>query len=137
MATAKIYYQHSLKTKATHLNSGEVITTDAPKDNNGDGAYFSPTDLAATSLVSCMLTVMGIYANQNKWELGSISCEMTKVMASNPRRIAEIKIDADWKTDLDEASINKLKEIGLNCPVAKSLHPDIKQTINFDISTLS
>ena len=137
MATAKIYYQHSLKTKATHLNSGEVITTDAPKDNNGDGAYFSPTDLAATSLVSCMLTVMGIYANQNKLELGSISCEMTKIMASNPRRIAEIKIDADWKTDLDEESINKLKEIGLNCPVAKSLHPDIKQTINFDISTLS
>ncbi|GAB3342760.1 OsmC family protein [Marivirga atlantica] len=137
MATAKIYYQHSLKTKATHLNSGEVITTDAPKDNNGDGAYFSPTDLAATSLVSCMLTVMGIYANQNKLELGSISCEMTKIMASNPRRIAEIKIDADWKTDLNEASINKLKEIGLNCPVAKSLHPDIKQTINFDISTLS
>jgi uncharacterized OsmC-like protein len=137
MATAKIYYQHSLKTKATHLNSGEVITTDAPKDNNGDGAYFSPTDLAATSLVSCMLTVMGIYANQNKLELGSISCEMTKIMASNPRRIAEIKIDADWKTDLDEVSINKLKEIGLNCPVAKSLHPDIKQTINFDISTLS
>jgi putative redox protein len=137
MATAKIYYQHSLKTNATHLNSGEVITTDAPKDNNGDGAYFSPTDLAATSLVSCMLTVMGIYANQNKLELGSISCEMTKIMASNPRRIAEIKIDADWKTDLNEASINKLKEIGLNCPVAKSLHPDIKQTINFDISTLS
>jgi len=137
MATAKIYYQHSLKTKATHLNSGEELTTDAPKDNNGDGAYFSPTDLAATSLVSCMLTVMGIYANQNKLELGSISCEMTKIMASNPRRISEINIAVDWHTDLDEASIDKLKKVGLNCPVARSLHPDINQNVNFNIQKLS
>ncbi len=137
MATATIKYQHSLKTNATHLNSGESLTTDAPKDNNGTGAFFSPTDLAATSLASCMLTVMGIYANQHQLELGEISCELTKKMSASPRRISEIIIDADWKTDLDESTISKLKKVAFTCPVANSLHPDIKQTINFTIIKLS
>lgn len=131
MATAKISYIQGLRTEATHLNSNATLTTSAPKDNNGDGSLFSPTDLAATSLASCMLTVMGIYANNNNLEIGEINCEMTKVMAADPRRISKIKIDLNWKTTLDEKQISILKKIGLNCPVAKSLHPDIHQEVNF------
>jgi putative redox protein len=131
MATSSIKYIHPLKTNATHNRSGNSILTDAPVDNNGDGAYFSPTDLAATSLASCMMTVMGIYADQNNLDLGELYCDLQKEMATNPRRIKAITIDIDWKTSLPEKEIEKLKKIALNCPVAKSLHPEIQQNINF------
>jgi uncharacterized OsmC-like protein len=133
MTTSTIKYIHPLKTKATHNRSGNSLLTDAPIDNNGEGAYFSPTDLAATSLASCMLTVMGIYADQNNLELGELNCDLQKVMAANPRRIKAIKIDIDWKTDLSKPQIEKLMKIGLNCPVAKSLHPEIEQNIKFNL----
>ncbi len=107
--------------------------TDAPLDNNGDGAYFSPTDLAATSLASCMFTVMGIYADQNNLELGEINCDLQKEMAANPRRIKSITVDINWKTNLPEKEIQKLKNIALNCPVSKSLHPEIEQKLNFNL----
>ncbi|WMN12558.1 OsmC family protein [Marivirga salinae] len=133
MATSSIKYVHLLKTKATHNGSGNSLITDAPVDNNGEGAYFSPTDLAATSLASCMFTVMGIYADQNKLELGEINCDLQKEMAANPRRIKAITIDINWKTNLSEDEIQKLKKIALNCPVAKSLHPDIEQNVTFNL----
>ncbi|HET8858559.1 OsmC family protein [Marivirga sp.] len=133
MATSSIKYIHPLRTNATHNRSGNSLITDAPVDNNGQGAYFSPTDLAATSLASCMLTVMGIYADQNKLDLGEISCDLEKMMESNPRRISKITIDVKWKNDLSNVDIQKLKNIALNCPVAKSLHPDIEQVINFNL----
>ena len=133
MATAKISYVQNLRTEATHLDSKSSILTAAPKDNNGDGSLFSPTDLAATSLASCMLTVMGIYANNNQLEIGDISCEMTKIMTDSPRRISKIALDFQWKTSLNEKQINILKNIGLNCPVAKSLHPDIIQEVHFEM----
>jgi uncharacterized OsmC-like protein len=131
MTTSSIKYLHPLKTKATHNRSGNSLITDAPIDNNGDGAYFSPTDLAATSLASCMLTVMGIYADQNDLELGEINCDLQKEMAANPRRINAITIDFKWETNLPENEIQKLKNIALNCPVAKSLHPEIEQNVTF------
>ncbi|WKV13656.1 OsmC family protein [Marivirga harenae] len=133
MATSSIKYIHPLKTNATHNRSGNSILTDAPVDNNGEGAYFSPTDLAATSLASCMMTVMGIYADQNDLDLGDISCDLQKEMASNPRRIKAITVNIDWKTNLSNKEIERLKRIALNCPVAKSLHPDIEQNINFTL----
>lgn len=133
MTTSSINYVHPLKTKATHNRSGNSLITDAPIDNNGDGAYFSPTDLAATSLASCLLTVMGIYADQNNLELGEIKCDLQKEMASNPRRIKAISIDINWKTNLPENEIQKLKNIALNCPVAKSLHPEIEQNLTFNM----
>lgn len=133
MTTSSIKYVHSLKTKATHNGSGNSLITDAPVDNNGEGAYFSPTDLAATSLASCMLTVMGIYADQNKLELGEINCDLQKEMAANPRRIKAIAININWKTNLPEKDIQKLKNIALNCPVAKSLHPEIEQIVTFHL----
>jgi uncharacterized OsmC-like protein len=131
MTTSSIKYLHPLKTKATHNRSGNSLITDAPIDNNGDGAYFSPTDLAATSLASCMLTVMGIYADQNDLELGEINCDLQKEMAANPRRINAITIDFKWETNLPENEIQKLQKIALNCPVAKSLHPEIEQNVTF------
>lgn len=133
MITSSIKYIHPLKTKAIHNRSGNSLITDAPVDNNGEGAYFSPTDLAATSLASCMLTMMGIYADQNNLALGEIKCDLQKEMAANPRRINAIIINIDWKTDLAEHEIQKLKNIALNCPVAKSLHPDIKQNVTFNM----
>jgi uncharacterized OsmC-like protein len=133
MATSTVKYIHPLRTNATHNRSGNSLITDAPIDNNGKGECFSPTDLAATSLASCMFTMMGIYANHNNLELGDINCELTKEMAANPRRIKAIKVDVNWKTDLSVKDIEKLKEIALNCPVAKSLHPEIDQIINFHL----
>lgn len=133
MATSSINYVHPLKTKATHNRSGNSLNTDAPVDNNGEGAFFSPTDLAATSLASCMFTIMGIYADQNNLELGEIDCELTKEMAANPRRISKISININWKTKLQKQDIEKLKNVALNCPVANSLHPNIEQDINFNL----
>ncbi len=136
MSTSKIEYRHALQTDAIHIRSGASIQTDAPVDNNGKGSCFSPTDLAATSLASCMLTVMGIYADQNNLKLGEIQCNLTKIMAANPRRITEILIEVFWKTDLQEREIEKLKKVGINCPVANSLHPDIHQNIKFNVTPL-
>jgi uncharacterized OsmC-like protein len=131
MITSAIKYIHPLRTKAVHNRSGNSLITDAPVDNNGEGAYFSPTDLAATSLASCMFTMMGIYADQNSLELGEISCDLQKEMAPNPRRIKAINVDISWKTSLTEKEVQKLKSIALNCPVAKSLHPEIQQNVTF------
>ncbi len=133
MTTSSIKYVHPLKTKATHNRSGNSLITDAPADNNGEGAYFSPTDLAATSLASCMFTMMGIYADQNNLELGEINCDLQKEMAANPRRIKSITVEINWETDLPENEIQNLKKIALNCPVAKSLHPEIEQNVTFNL----
>ncbi len=92
MATSKIIYTGELHTEATHLASGNKITTDAPLDNHGKGQAFSPTDLMATSLATCMLTTMGIAANTHHINMDGASAEVTKVMAANPRRVSEVHI---------------------------------------------
>src|ERR1700739_3973481 len=132
MATSKIVYTGELRTEATHLASGTKIITDAPIDNHGKGQAFSPTDLLATSLANCMLTVMGIAANTHNINMDGASAEVTKVMASNPRRVSEVhvKITMPAKNYTDkEKSI--LEHAGRTCPVAQSLHPDILQDITF------
>lgn len=131
MVTSSIKYIHPLRTNATHNRSGNSLITDAPIDNNGKGEYFSPTDLAATSLASCMMTIMGIYADKNSIDLGEMNCEVQKEMVANPRRIKAITVDIRWKTNLPANELKKLKEVALNCPVAKSLHPEIEQIVNF------
>jgi uncharacterized OsmC-like protein len=131
MTTSTVVYLGNLRTKLTHSKSKEIITTDAPPDNNGKGEFFSPTDLCATSLASCMITIMGIKANNMGINLGEINADVYKTMASNPRRISAIKIElhiAGKYTIEDKIS---LEVAGLNCPVAKSLHPDIEQDIHF------
>ncbi len=132
MATSKVIYKGNLRTEATHLESGTVIITDAPKDNQGNGESFSPTDLTATSLSSCMLSIMGIVAKRDNIDRVGIETEVTKIMYAEPRRIGEIHVKLTMpKKNYDEKQRKLLEHAAYTCPVAKSLHPDIKQVIEF------
>lgn len=132
MPTSKVKYLGNLRTEATHLKSGQQFVTDAPTDNNGKGEAFSPTDLMSTSLANCMITIMGIAARARNTDIDGMHAEVTKVMATDPRRVSEIIIELYWDNAPDDQQLIKvLKEAGLKCPVSFSLHPDLKQTINF------
>lgn len=133
MATATINYIGGLRSNCTHLQSGSTIVTDAPTDNMGKGEAFSPTDLLSTSLVSCMLTTMGIVAQRENIPFPNASAEMTKVMAANPRRVAQIVVKVKMP-DVAYTDQQKklLEDTGYNCPVAKSLSPDVIQEISFE-----
>jgi len=130
--TSRVIYQGQLRTQATHEKSGLQLITDAPTDNNGKGEAFSPTDMVATALASCMLTVMGIKADKMGVNMDHSSAEITKVMASDPRRIAEVHIQIRLLLD-DESDKTKkiLEQTGLTCPVAKSLSSNLVQNISF------
>ena len=125
-------YQGSLRTRFIHLQSGNKLITDAPTDNNGKGESFSPTDLVAGALSACMLTIIGIKADPENIDLSGLRSEVTKVMAADPRRISEVQIDFFWEncTASDTQRI-MLKKAALTCPVALSIHPDIKQDVKF------
>ncbi|HEX2900911.1 MAG TPA: OsmC family protein [Bacteroidia bacterium] len=126
MSTAKVDYLGELRTRATHLQSGESILTDAPVDNHGKGAYFSPTDLLATSLLTCMITTMGIAAQGRGWDLGQVSGDVLKVMANNPRRVEKTVVQIRFeKCPLDAGQRETMERVAHHCPVAKSLHPDL------------
>jgi len=131
MSTSTVKYLGNLRTEAQHTQSGQKFSTDAPIDNNGKGELFSPTDLAATSLASCAITIMGIKANNLAIELGNIHADIYKIMASNPRRIAEVKIDFKIPGTYSDEEKKSIEIAGRNCPVAKSLHPDLKQSMRF------
>lgn len=130
MYTSKIEYLGELRTEATHLQSGKQVITDAPTDNHGKGEAFSPTDLVATALASCMISIMGIKLQGSGKDIKGATSEVTKVMYSEPRRIGEIHVKISVP---DNNFSEKEKQILINaahaCPVAKSLHPDIKQVI--------
>jgi uncharacterized OsmC-like protein len=133
MSTIKSSYLGNLRTRAEHIQSGTQILTDAPLDNNGKGEAFSPTDLVAGALGSCMVTIMGIVAERNESDLQGLSWEITKIMQSDPRKIKEIVIDFHWEEPVDDpVLIQKLKNAARTCPVALSLDPAIKQTLTFD-----
>lgn len=132
MTTIKTSYLGNLRTAPKHLQSGTEIITDAPVDNNGKGEAFSPTDLVAAALGSCMVTIMGIVAHRDNLEINGLVWETTKIMSSNPRKIEEIVIDFTWPNAPDDQKIlQKLKNAAKTCPVALSLSADLKQTINF------
>jgi len=132
MSTSTVLYVGDLRTKATHLKSGATIQTDAPTDNHGKGQNFSPTDLLATSLASCMLTVMGISAQKHQIDVGRPEAEILKVMDSAPRRVKEIQIQIRFpQSNLDKKSRSILEKAALSCPVALSLSPSIKQKVSF------
>jgi putative redox protein len=131
--TAKIIYEGNLRTRMTHLYSGTEVLSDAPLDNQGLAQAFSPTDMAAASLGSCMMTIMGIKARNMNLDLKGTEMEVTKVMADSPRRIAEIHVAIKLpKNNFEEKDKNILENAARTCPVAKSLHPDIKQDIVFE-----
>ncbi|SEM95187.1 Uncharacterized OsmC-related protein [bacterium A37T11] len=131
--TSKIIYKGVLRAACEHLQSGTVIETDAPTDNKGKGARFSPTDLVATALGSCIITTMAIKTEDWNVDLSGTKLEVTKIMQAEPRRISEIKVDIYFTQNLaaDEKQKTILERVAHTCPVSKSLHPDLKQTINF------
>ena len=133
MPTIKSSYLGNLRTQSVHIQSGTQLLTDAPVDNNGKGEKFSPTDLVASSLGSCMVTIMGIVAARDGIELTDLTWEVTKIMQASPRKIQEIIVDFHWENPVnDPALIQKLKNAAKTCPVALSLDPAIKQTVNFN-----
>jgi len=133
MPTSTVEYHGQLRTEARHLQSGTVILTDAPTDNHGKGEAFSPTDLTATSLASCMISIMGIVAMKEGFtKPDGAKATVTKVMYSDPRRIGEIHITIAMPPNNFSDKEKKMYEhAAYTCPVAKSLHPDIIQKIEF------
>lgn len=132
MSTSKVVYKGDLRTESTHLLSGNVIITDAPLDNHGKGEAFSPTDMVANSLATCMFSIMGIKANAMNLNLEGSTANVTKIMQAEPRKISEIIVDLDMKGVTDEKSKIILERAAMTCPVFLSLHPDIKKTIHFN-----
>jgi len=132
--TSQVTYLGDLRTESTHLKSGDTYLTDAPTDNNGKGEAFSPTDTVATGLASCMLTVMGIKARDMENDLTGSTAQVTKTMASNPRRILQIDVILDMKGNCDQRTQLILERVANTCPVHHSLHPDIVKNITFNWS---
>lgn len=131
--TVTTTYTGSLHTEATHLDSGAVIATDAPKDNQGNGEAFSPTDLLATSLGSCMLTIIGIAARSHNFSIDGTTLQTTKIMGAEPRRVAQITIVFNFPANGYSDKEKKIIEAAaFSCPVGKSLHPDLIQEVTFN-----
>ena len=129
--TSVVNYLGNLRTESIHVSSNDRIVTEAPVDNNGKGEAFSPTDLVASSLSSCILTVIGIVSKKIKYDLTNTKSSVRKIMGDNPRRIAEILVKIEFSKSADSKTKTIIEKAALNCPVAKSLHPDIKQNISF------
>ena len=131
--TTRTTYIGELRTEATHVQSGNKLITDAPLDNKGKGEAFSPTDLLATSLGSCMLTIMGIAAREHGFNIDGTKVKIWKIMNSNPRRVGEIKIELTFpKNNYSEKEIKFIEKAAYTCPVNLSLHPELKKTILFN-----
>ncbi|AUD01992.1 OsmC family protein [Spirosoma pollinicola] len=133
MATIHIDYLGELRTECVHLQSGTHINTDAPTDNQGRGEAFSPTDLVANALGTCIITTMAIFARRDGIELKGSKLDVTKIMTTHPpRRIARIVVDLTLQAENlpDEETRVRLEKIAHTCPVAISLHPDIEQAVS-------
>ncbi|MBA5629727.1 OsmC family protein [Moheibacter lacus] len=131
--TSKIIYKGDLRTEMTHLQSGTIVETDAPTDNNGKGERFSPTDLVATALGSCMLTIMGIAGNTHNINIEGTEVDITKIMTSAPRKIGEIIVKLTMKGQDSYSDKEKaiLENAALTCPVFLTLSEDVKKTVEF------
>ena len=132
MTTSVVYYSGDLRTESEHLQSRNKIITDAPIDNEGKGEGFSPTDLVATSLANCMLTIMGIVARRHKVNIDGTRADVEKIMGTEPRRITEIQIEFYFPGNYDSKTKKILEKSALNCPVAKSLTESLHQSIGFN-----
>ena len=131
MTTSTSKYSGELRTHSVHTQSGETYITDAPTDNEGNGEAFSPTDIVATSLANCMMTIMGIVSKRKGLIIEGTEAKIDKFMGTDPRRITEIKIDFYFPVNFSEDERKLLEKSALNCPVAKSLSSDLKQNIEF------
>ena len=130
METAKTKYLGGLRTEILHVRSGSVIVTDAPVDNKGKGENFSPTDMVASALGSCILTIMGIAAREHGFTIDGTSCSITKIMADNPRKIGEIRIEFDFTSNSFTDKQKQILEVSVRtCPVALSLNEAVLQNV--------
>ncbi|MCU4174492.1 OsmC family protein [Carboxylicivirga sp. N1Y90] len=133
MATVKTTYLGDLRTENIHLQSGSKIITDAPCDNRGKGEAFSPTDLLATALGNCIMTIMGIKAMDNGIDIVGTELDITKIMADAPRRVSEVIIEFNFpKKTYSQAEKDLIESVAGTSPVPLSVHPDLKQSIKFN-----
>lgn len=132
MVTMKATYEGELHCMIEHEPSGNVITTDAPKDNHGKGESFSPTDLMAAALASCCLTTMGIYANKSGIDLSGAVATVTKEMQNSPRKIARLNVKIFMPASITTDHRAELEKIATTCPVYRSLCPDVQKPIEFE-----
>lgn len=130
--TSRVVYQGNLRTECEHVKSGNSFITDAPTDNNGKGEAFSPTDTVATALASCMLTIIGIKAENSDFSIENTVAEVTKTMASEPRRISKIEINFIFPEVYSDKQKKIIEHAAKTCPVWYSLHPDIEKIITFN-----
>lgn len=129
--TSKITYLGDLRTSSIHLQSGTEILSDAPIDNNGKGAAFSPTDLVANALGSCIMTIMAIKAQDMNVDLKGSNIEITKIMQTEPRRIGKIIVALHLNAEVSEKERTILERVAMNCPVYHSLNPEITKEVSF------
>lgn len=130
--TSKVTYLGDLRTSSTHIQSGTIILSDAPVDNNGKGEAFSPTDTVANALATCMMTIMGIKARDLAVDLNYSTAEVLKIMNAEPRRIGAIEIDFQLQGTDDQKNKTILERAAMTCPVFLSLHPEIEKRITFN-----
>jgi len=130
--TSKVVYLGDLRTECTHIQSGTKIITDAPLDNQGKGEAFSPTDLLATSLASCMMTIIGIYCKNHEINFDSCTSEIEKIMGVNPRKVEKIIVHMDFTgNNWDSSTLEKVIIAGKTCPVAKTIEDSVQIEFNF------
>ena len=131
--TSSIIYKGQLRCEATHLQSGSIIETDAPTDNRGKGERFSPTDLLCVSLATCIVTTIGLKAADMEIDLSDTKMEVTKHMLSDPRRVGKVEIKIQFPSALKLAEKERtiFQRVGDNCPVKKSLHPDVEVVMEY------
>ena len=130
--TSKVVYLGDLRTECTHIQSGTKIITDAPIDNHGKGESFSPTDLLATSLASCMMTIIGIYCKNHGINIDSCTAEIEKIMGVNPRKVEKIIVHMDFTgNNWDSSTLEKVIIAGKTCPVAKTIEDSVQIEFNF------
>ncbi len=132
MATSNITYVGDLRTVCIHLQSGTEILTDAPTDNHGKGEAFSPTDLVATALGSCMVSIMAIKSKELEVDLKDSTVSITKIMQAEPRKIAKVIVALDMSISTSDKNKTILERVAMNCPVLLSMNPDIDKEITFN-----
>ncbi len=133
MVEINVAYEGQLHCQATHGPSSRALATDAPRDNMGKGESFSPTDLVATALATCMLTTMGIVAQRHNIDISGAAAKVVKEMISQPsRRVGKLTVKLDLPVRLSEEDRQRLENAALTCPVAKSLHPDVQMPVVFN-----
>lgn len=132
MVEIEVEFSGNLSTQLKHGPSGVIFATDAPKDNQGEGKSFSPTDMVAGALASCMLTIMAIYAKRTGIDLTSVKGKVIKEMSTSPRRIGKLTVNFQMPKRLSEAERKALETAALTCPVHKSLHPEVEIPVSFE-----